>query len=138
MSELFRWYLGGQMATAAEFALLVAPTVNSYRRFLPGSWAPTGIGWAVDNRTLGFRIVGHGQAMRVENRIPGRRRQLVPRLRRHDRRRAVRHREPHRSARARTTATATRLPTLPRIPSTFAEAIELWREQRDRPRVLRR
>ena len=71
MSDLFRWYLGGQMATAAEFALLVAPTVNSYRRFLPGSWAPTAIGWAVDNRTLGFRVVGHGQGMRVENRIPG-------------------------------------------------------------------
>ena len=71
MSDVFRWYLGGQMATAAEFALLVAPTVNSYRRFLPGSWAPTAIGWAVDNRTLGFRVVGHGQGMRVENRIPG-------------------------------------------------------------------
>ena len=47
MTDEFRWYLGGQMATAAEFALLVAPTVNSYRRFLPGSWAPTAIGWAV-------------------------------------------------------------------------------------------
>jgi len=71
MSEVFRWYLGGLIATAAEFCLLFAPTINSYRRFLPGSWAPTGIGWGVDNRTLGFRIVGHGQGMRVENRIPG-------------------------------------------------------------------
>ena len=42
MSELFRWYLGGLMATAREFSLLFAPTVNSYKRFQPGSWAPTG------------------------------------------------------------------------------------------------
>ena len=71
MSDAFRWYLGGLLATAAEFTLLVAPTVNSYKRFLPGSWAPTGIGWGVDNRTLGFRVVGHGERLRVENRIPG-------------------------------------------------------------------
>jgi glutamine synthetase len=71
MSDLFRWYLGGLLTTAAEFSLLFAPTINSYRRFLPGSWAPTGIGWDVDNRTLGFRVVGHGQGMRVESRIPG-------------------------------------------------------------------
>ena len=71
LSDVFRWYLGGQLATAAEFSLLVAPTVNSYKRFLPGSWAPTAIGWGVDNRTLGFRVVGHGPSLRVENRIPG-------------------------------------------------------------------
>jgi glutamine synthetase len=71
MSQLFRWYLGGLMATAKEFSLLFAPTVNSYKRFQPGSWAPTGIGWDVDNRTLGFRVVGHGKGMRVESRIPG-------------------------------------------------------------------
>jgi glutamine synthetase len=71
MSELFRWYLGGLMATAREFSLLFAPTVNSYKRFQPGSWAPTGVGWDVDNRTLGFRVVGHGNGMRVESRIPG-------------------------------------------------------------------
>ena len=71
MSTLFRWYLGGLMATAREFSLLFAPTVNSYKRFQPGSWAPTGVGWDVDNRTLGFRVVGHGSGMRVESRIPG-------------------------------------------------------------------
>jgi glutamine synthetase len=71
MSELFRWYIGGQIAAAREFSLLCAPTINSYRRFQPGSWAPTGVGWATDNRTLGFRVVGHGNGMRVENRIPG-------------------------------------------------------------------
>jgi glutamine synthetase len=71
MSQLFRWYLGGLIATAREFSLLFAPTVNSYKRFQPGSWAPTGIGWDVDNRTLGFRVVGHGSGLRVESRIPG-------------------------------------------------------------------
>jgi glutamine synthetase len=71
LSDAARWYLGGQLACAAEFSLLVAPTVNSYKRFLPGSWAPTGIGWGVDNRTLGFRVVGHGAGLRIENRIPG-------------------------------------------------------------------
>jgi glutamine synthetase len=71
MSEMFRWYLGGLMATAREFSLLWAPTINSYKRFQPGSWAPTGVGWGIDNRTLGFRKVGHGSSTRVECRIPG-------------------------------------------------------------------
>ncbi len=71
MSDTFRWYLGGLLATAADFALCWAPFVNSYKRFQPGSWAPTAIGWDTDNRTLGFRVVGHGQGLRVESRIPG-------------------------------------------------------------------
>lgn len=71
MSDTFRHYLAGQIATAREFSLLWAPTVNSYKRFQPGSWAPTGIGWGIDNRTLGFRAVGHGAGTRVECRIPG-------------------------------------------------------------------
>jgi glutamine synthetase len=71
MSETFQHYLAGLIATAQEFSLLWAPTINSYKRFQPGSWAPTGIGWGVDNRTLGFRKVGHGQGTRVECRIPG-------------------------------------------------------------------
>ena len=71
MSEMFRQFLAGQIATAREFSLLWAPTVNSYKRFQPESWAPTGVGWGIDNRTLGFRKVGHGPSTRVENRIPG-------------------------------------------------------------------
>lgn len=71
MSDLFRQVLAGQIATAREFSLLWAPTVNSYKRFQPESWAPTGVGWGVDNRTLGFRKVGHGASTRVENRVPG-------------------------------------------------------------------
>lgn len=129
VSELFRWHLGGLVATAAEFCLLYAPNVNSYRRFVAGSWAPTGIGWGIDNRTIGFRVVGHGQGMRVENRIPGADANTY-------------------HAFAATVAggmygisnqieppppfegngyTAT---DLPRIPATLPEAIELWRNSR--------
>lgn len=71
MSDVFRWYLGGLLQTAAELSLCFAPFVNSYKRYQPGSWAPTAIGWDTDNRTLGFRVVGQGQAMRVESRVPG-------------------------------------------------------------------
>ncbi|MEK7423457.1 MAG: glutamine synthetase family protein [Actinomycetota bacterium] len=71
MSPLFQHYLAGLIATSREFSLLWAPTINSYKRFQLGSWAPTGIGWGVDNRTLGYRLVGHGKGTRVECRIPG-------------------------------------------------------------------
>jgi glutamine synthetase len=70
-SDLFRWYLGGLLATAREMSLLFAPYVNSYKRYQPGSWAPTAVAWGHDNRTTGFRRVGHGAGHRVESRIPG-------------------------------------------------------------------
>ena len=70
-TEHFRMYLAGQLAAARDFSILWAPTVNSYKRFQPGSWAPTAVAWGADNRTLGFRVVGHGAATRVECRIPG-------------------------------------------------------------------
>ncbi len=71
MSPLFQHYLAGLIATSREFSLLWAPTVNSYKRFQLGSWAPTRVGWGIDNRTLGYRLVGHGKGTRVECRIPG-------------------------------------------------------------------
>jgi glutamine synthetase len=71
MSELFRWYLGGLLATARPMAWMFAHYVNSYKRYQPESWAPTAAAWGVDNRTVGFRKVGHGAGTRVENRIPG-------------------------------------------------------------------
>ena len=71
LSATFDGWMGGLQATAAEFSYLGAPYVNSYKRYQPGSWAPTAIGWGLDNRTLGLRVVGHGQGMRVESRIPG-------------------------------------------------------------------
>jgi glutamine synthetase len=70
-SELFRHFLAGQIACARELAIFLAPTVNSYKRFTAGSWAPTTIAWGYDNRTCGFRVVGHGQTLRTECRIPG-------------------------------------------------------------------
>jgi glutamine synthetase len=59
------------MAHAREFALFYAPNVNSYKRYQAGTFAPTGIAWSYDNRTAGFRIVGHGNSLRIECRIPG-------------------------------------------------------------------
>jgi len=71
LSEPFRHWLGGLVHASRELTLLFAPTVNSYKRYQPDSWAPTALAWGLDNRTLGFRTVGHGQAYRVESRIPG-------------------------------------------------------------------
>jgi len=70
-SDVFKQYLAGQIATLKELAIFVAPTINSYKRFAAGSWAPTTLAWGHDNRTCGFRIVGNGQALRAETRIPG-------------------------------------------------------------------
>jgi glutamine synthetase len=71
LPDLCRWWLGGLMHHARACTLLFAPTVNSYKRFRAGSFAPTAIAWAFDNRTAGFRIVGRGPSLRVECRIPG-------------------------------------------------------------------
>ncbi len=70
-SEEFKHYLAGEIACLADLAIFVAPTVNSYKRFAAGSWAPTTLAWGYDNRTCGFRVVGHGSACRPETRIPG-------------------------------------------------------------------
>ena len=70
-SDTFKQYLAGQIAHLKELAIFVAPTINSYKRFAAGSWAPTTLAWGHDNRTCGFRIVGHGSALRTETRIPG-------------------------------------------------------------------
>jgi glutamine synthetase len=71
LPDLCRWWLGGLMHHARACTLLFAPTVNSYKRFRAGSFAPTAIAWAFDNRTAGFRIVGRGPSLRIECRIPG-------------------------------------------------------------------
>lgn len=69
--DLFRFWLGGQLAHAREISMLLAPTINSYKRYQAGTFAPTGIAWSYDNRTAGFRVVGRGKSLRVECRIPG-------------------------------------------------------------------
>jgi len=70
-SDEFRWFLAGWMARAPEMMVCYAPTVNSYKRYQSGSWAPTRLAWCRDNRTAGFRIVGNGPSLRIECRIPG-------------------------------------------------------------------
>ena len=70
-SKTFRQFLGGLLKYSPELSLFFAPTVNSYKRYQPGSWAPTRMAWSTDNRTTGFRIVGHGNSYRIENRMPG-------------------------------------------------------------------
>ena len=70
-SDVFKHYLAGQIACLRELAVFLAPTINSYKRFAAGSWAPTTLAWGHDNRTCGFRIVGHGGTLRAETRIPG-------------------------------------------------------------------
>jgi glutamine synthetase len=70
-SKSFRQFLGGLLKYSPELCLFFAPTINSYKRYQPGSWAPTRLAWAVDNRTVGFRVVGEGNSFRIENRMPG-------------------------------------------------------------------
>src|SRR3954451_1235814 len=70
-SDTFRRFLAGWIAGARELAIFLAPNVNSYKRYAAGSWAPTTLAWGYDNRTCGFRIVGHDRSQRVETRIPG-------------------------------------------------------------------
>ncbi|MFI6577981.1 glutamine synthetase family protein [Nocardiopsis sp. NPDC050513] len=71
LSATGRHFLAGQMAALREFTLLLAPNINSYKRYVPGSFAPTAIAWGRDNRTCALRLVGHGPSLRVENRVPG-------------------------------------------------------------------
>jgi len=71
MSQMFRSFIAGQLATLRELTLFYAPNINSYKRFALGSFAPTAIAWGMDNRTCALRVVGHGHGMRVECRTPG-------------------------------------------------------------------
>ncbi len=67
----FRRFLGGLMKYSGELCYFFAPTINAYKRYQPGSWAPTKRVWSPDNRTAGFRVAGHGDSLRIENRMPG-------------------------------------------------------------------
>ncbi|MFE2493998.1 glutamine synthetase family protein [Streptomyces scopuliridis] len=71
MSELMRHFVAGQLACLPDFALLMAPNINSYKRLQPGAFAPTGITWGRDNRTCPVRVVGTGSSLRTEHRVPG-------------------------------------------------------------------
>ncbi|MBI4944144.1 MAG: glutamine synthetase [Actinobacteria bacterium] len=70
-SGIFKSFVAGVQAYLPDFSLLYAPNINSYKRFQPGSFAPTAVAWGEDNRTCALRVVGKGPALRVENRVPG-------------------------------------------------------------------
>ncbi len=70
MSEIMRWFVGGQVRYMPELCTMVAPTVNAYSRLVEGAWAPTAATWAVDNRTTALRVIpGRPKAQRVEYRL---------------------------------------------------------------------
>jgi glutamine synthetase len=70
-SPMMDSFIAGQLALLREMTLLLAPNVNSYKRFADGSFAPTTVAWGLDNRTCALRVVGRGHALRMENRVPG-------------------------------------------------------------------
>src|SRR5260370_20320997 len=71
MSRLGEHFLAGLLDAMRELTLAYAPNINSYKRYVPGSFAPTSVRWGPDNRTCALRLVGHGHSLRVENRTPG-------------------------------------------------------------------
>ncbi len=68
---LFNSFLAGQLACLREMTLLLAPNINSYKRYASESFAPTAVAWGHDNRTCSLRVVGHGPSRRFENRVGG-------------------------------------------------------------------
>jgi glutamine synthetase len=70
-SKLMEHFVAGQLAGLRELTYLFAPNVKSYKRFVPGSFAPTAVAWGLDNRTCALRVVGRGESLRMENRVPG-------------------------------------------------------------------
>ena len=68
---MFDHFVAGQLAALEDMTLFFAPNINSYKRFAEGSFAPTAVAWGNDNRTCSMRVVGHGEGVRVENRLPG-------------------------------------------------------------------
>jgi glutamine synthetase len=64
-------FVAGMLESLREMTLFLAPNINSYKRYVPGSFAPTAVSWGRDNRTCALRLVGHGPSLRVENRVPG-------------------------------------------------------------------
>jgi glutamine synthetase len=70
-SKFFRQFLGGLIKYSGQLCYFFAPTINAYKRFQAASWAPTKLAWSTDNRTTGFRVVGLGSSLRIENRMPG-------------------------------------------------------------------
>ena len=125
LSETGQRVLAGLLATMREFSLLFAPNINSYKRYQPGSFAPTALRWGVDNRTCSLRMAGHGQGMRVENRVPGG--DVNPYLAIAAMVAGALHGiENELSLEAEFTGNAYEDATAPRVPGTLREAQQLW------------
>jgi glutamine synthetase len=71
VSAVFDHFLAGQLAGLRELSYFFAPNINSYKRYQPGTFAPTAVAWGFDNRTCALRVVGEGASLRLENRVPG-------------------------------------------------------------------
>ena len=133
---MFEHFVAGQLACLREMTLMFAPYVNSYKRFVEGSFAPTAVAWGHDNRTCSMRVVGHGEALRVENRLPGA--DVNPYLALSAMIAAGLHGidaelplEPPLEGNAYTS-------DAPRVPTNLYEARDLFARQRGRPRGVRR
>ena len=112
ISDEMRWFIGGQQALMPELLAMVASTVNSYTRLIPGFWAPTDATWGIDNRTCALRAIpGSPKSQRVEYRIAAADINPVPRARGRDRLRPVGHRAPYRARRRGRRAAPMRAPT---------------------------
>ena len=129
LSRLGEHFLAGQLAALRELTLLYAPNINSYKRYVPGSFAPTSVRWGVDNRTCALRLVGHGQSLRAENRTPGGDVNPYLALAGHDRRRPERHR-PRAAARARVRGQRLRRHQRARAAYAARRRSTCWREER--------
>lgn len=83
LSRLGEGFLAGQLVAVRGLSLFFAPTINAYKRYQPGSFAPTAVAWGVDNRTCALRLTGHDSSLRVEHRVPGGRQPVPGRRRAH-------------------------------------------------------
>ncbi len=123
-SDVFRWFLGGWIAHVPDVMVFYAPTINSYKRYVDGSWAPTRLAWSYDNRTAGFRVVGQGQEPAHRMPHPRRGLQSLPRVRGGARFGARRNRATASSRRSISAATFTRRAICLACPIRSAEATE--------------
>ena len=126
MSALGKSFVAGQIRYMRELTLLLAPNINSYKRYVEGSFAPTALRWGRDNRTCAFRLVGHGASLRLENRIPGG--DVNPYLATAAVIAAgLAGIEEQLEVEAAYEGNAYDDPDAPRVPTTLAEALDLWR-----------
>ncbi len=134
---MFRSFLAGQLACLREMTLLLAPHINSYKRYAAGSFAPTTVAWGHDNRTCSLRVVGHGPSLRFENRVGGA--DLNPYLALSAIIASGLHGvEASLELEPALEGSAYAAHERPHLPATLAHARELFAAQRRRPRGLRR